>query len=561
MSENDIIILDQILEDKKKNIDISLTDDELFELFVFEQVLKEFDLSYEELLFGQVDGPDDGGIDGFFVFINDEMLTEDLLLEGIKKQPLIKIYIIQAKQSKSFSEKAIDTLRCTVNDIFALSKELPKTIYNSNLITKVELFRDTVIRLSPRHPKLLVSFIYATKGDTQELHIKVKEKSDNLKNEISRQLSGCTANVVFMGARELLDASRQEKSYTLQLRLLETPISTGESGYVALSTLKDYFNFITDEKGTLRRYLFEANVRDYLGNVEVNRDIRKTLEHKDSLDFWWLNNGVTIISSKGSIVGRTISLDDVQIVNGLQTTQTLYDWFKENEVIDDKRCILVKIIVTDDPEARDRIIKATNFQTAVPSASLRATDRIQRDIEEYFLRKDWFYDRRKNYYKNQGKPLGKIISIPYLAQAMMAIVLREPDNSRARPSTLIKDEADYKRVFNETYPLELYFCSARLMRQIDEFLRSDLPGYTNDEKNNMRFHLAMVVSIKVLKSTNYSPEEVLDLNKKWPDNDFIYNSFRELIGLLKLYNVNGHPIDRIAKSREFVLFLLNNLTF
>jgi len=50
----------------------------------------------------------------------------------------------------------------------------------------------------------------------------------------------------------------------------------------------------------------------------------------------------------------------------------------------DERSILVRVIVTEDAESRDRIIRATNSQTDIPSASLRATDKIHRDIEDFF---------------------------------------------------------------------------------------------------------------------------------------------------------------------------------
>jgi len=82
----------------------------------------------------------------------------------------------------------------------------------------------------------------------------------------------------------------------------------------------------------------------------------------------------------------------------------------------DERSILVRVIVTEDAESRDRIIRATNSQTDIPSASLRATDKIHRDIEDFFATRGLFYDRRKNFYKNQGKPVRKIVSIGFLAQ-------------------------------------------------------------------------------------------------------------------------------------------------
>jgi AIPR protein len=84
------------------------------------------------------------------------------------------------------------------------------------------------------------------------------------------------------------------------------------------------------------------------------------------------------------------------------------------------------VIVPEDPTSRDRVIKATNSQTSIPPASLRATDKIHRDIEEYLKPMGLYYDRRKNFYKNEGLQVDKIVGMPYLAQAVMAIALRRP---------------------------------------------------------------------------------------------------------------------------------------
>ena len=115
----------------------------------------------------------------------------------------------------------------------------------------------------------------------------------------------------------------------------------------------------------------------------------------------------------------------------------------------------MRVIVPRTESSRDQIIKATNSQTAIPPASLRATERIHRDIEDYFASRGLFYDRRKNYYKNQGRPICDIVSIPFLAQAVLAVALQEPDNSR-RPSSLLKEDVDHERIFNPKLPLDLF---------------------------------------------------------------------------------------------------------
>lgn len=76
--------------------------------------------------------------------------------------------------------------------------------------------------------------------------------------------------------------ARRERTYSLRLGFVENNISRDKTNYVILSPLDSYFKFITDDDKRLRRYLFEANVRDYLGDVQVNRDIMATLQQRQA---------------------------------------------------------------------------------------------------------------------------------------------------------------------------------------------------------------------------------------------------------------------------------------
>ncbi len=579
MAANDVIVLDSIIEQNKSNSGNSLPNDEYFELFTFEQILKEYELDGDELTSGQIGGGDDGEIDGFFVFVNRININEDTDIESLSKNPEIELFLIQSKRSSSFSEGAVEHVIATSKDIFNLEKNISdfEKFYNSVLIDKVNIFRHTYLKLASRHPVLKVNYIYASKGDKVNVNPKVQNRANTLKETIRQYFTGATANVEFIGARELIDASRQEKNYTLKLKFLENYISRSETNYVLLSSLIDYFEFVTYENGSLRGYVFASNVRDYQGNnIAVNKDIKQTLESEDKLDFWLLNNGITILASKASIVGKTINLDDVQVVNGLQTTNTIYNYLKEKNLTlskQENRAVLIKIVVTTDTEDRDRVIKATNFQTAIPVASLKATERIQADIENYFLSKDWFYDRRKNYYKNMGKPSNKIVSILYLAQAVMAIVLIEPDVARARPSSIIKKENDYKRVFKSSFKMELYLFCAKMMKEVDLFIsntiasqckkKDDKQWFHSSTLRYISFHLAMLIVVKLIGKTDYKVKDVetlleFDLSS---NSEIMCQTLSELIELTNIY-VNSRPslsISTLSKQKEFVKYLLNNI--
>jgi AIPR protein len=317
---------------------------------------------------------------------------------------------------------------------------------------------------------------------------------------------------------------------------------------------------IVDENDRLRRHLFEWNVRDYQGNVEVNKDIRKSLTSTDSPEFWWLNNGVTILCSEATSAGKAYSLSNIQIVNGLQTSHEVYEALKNERTSEtENKMLLIKIIVTADPATRDQVIRATNRQTAVTDASLRATDEVQRQIENYFLSKGWYYDRRKNFYKNDGKEVSKIIGIPFLGAAVTAMGLARPDKSRGKPSSLLKNNDDYKQVFSPSIPLEIYLWAARLQRTVDTFIVSEAADATVDQKNNLKFHLSMLI-VDVLNGAPVKhPQQLRPLAQS--DASFTVDQMVLLFDKLKQWSneyvqAEGLILERAAKTQLFSDYLL-----
>lgn len=68
------------------------------------------------------------------------------------------------------------------------------------------------------------------------------------------------------------------------------------------------------------------------------------------------------------------------------------------------------------------------------------------------------------------------MSIPLLAQAVMAMGLSRPDNSRARPSSLLKRDDDYQKIFSANLPLEVFLWLAQSQKAVDAFLLSEGAG-------------------------------------------------------------------------------------
>lgn len=143
MSDNDRIILDEILKTKKAELGPGLNDSDFFELFSCDKILARYDLSFDDIVAGQVGSTRDGGIDGLFLFINGEIIEEDTDLSVYKKDITVELCIIQAKRSPSFAESPIQKLRLTSEEILSLSAKLKDLLatYNKTLVEKVEIFQ------------------------------------------------------------------------------------------------------------------------------------------------------------------------------------------------------------------------------------------------------------------------------------------------------------------------------------------------------------------------------------------------------------------------------------
>jgi AIPR protein len=207
-----------------------------------------------------------------------------------------------------------------------------------------------------------------------EIHPNVKRKAELLEALVRSQFQGCMCSMQFLTATDLLALARETPRITYQLDVTDAPINT-KGGIVGLIKLREYVNFLRDEKGELRRNLFEANVRDYQGATQVNAEIQKTLSERWPEDFWWLNNGITIVAGKVTQTGKTLTIEDPQIVNGLQTSREIFHYYKTANTDGDEREILVRVISPQTSDSRDRVIKATNSQTAISPASLRGRGR------------------------------------------------------------------------------------------------------------------------------------------------------------------------------------------
>lgn len=574
MAKNDKILIDGIIDDRVELKLPSDKRDEAFEYFAFEQILKDYDLSTDEIKHGSVDGRNDGGIDGFFIFVNGHQLSDPETFVWPKSGCILEVWFITCKHHDTFKQAPLDNLVASSHELFDFSLESSqlKGDYSEKVISFRENLKLAYRKVSPRLSQFSIDFCYASRGNTSELGESILSRSEQLTQIVKDAFGNCLSKFTFFGSTELIELNRKKPNFQLELPILKD-LSNGEN-YIILVKLKDYYNFIQD-KGKLRRYLFDSNVRDFMGLNRVNEDIRSTLANTESPDFWWLNNGITILATHAFIIGEIIHIEDIQIVNGLQTSESIFRHFENGGDDPNNRTVLVKVLVSNDEKVRDTIIRATNNQTTVELSSLRATDKIQRDIEDVLKQKEIYYERRTNFYKNQGITSDKIVTPLYMASGFVNFILKAPDQASKLKSKFMRLESSYEKVFSQNTDLNVWPQIATLLKATDLFLETVRPsgkGNTENFLKSRRQVLSFLTVSKILGNFNFSVNDLVtfdvskytqaELQAVWgivkKSISQIYNAKVKksiFIDLCKKvaaeWNVQG--IERISKVKEVVV--------
>jgi hypothetical protein len=519
MAKNDVVLLDSVLNNIAAGQEHPEERGALFERFVLDEVLKGFDLTEDELDAGWVDGRHDGGIDGFYVFVNGRLVVDVAGFAWPKSGAALDVYILTCRHRDTFKQEPLDALLASLQELLDLGKTDDQLAgaYSREVLAARTRLNSAYRAVSLLRPRVAFKVVYASRGDIDELGESVGARGKQIEKLMTSYFSSATAEFVLLGATELVAMYRQAKSFSLTLTFTEH-FAASQDGYVVLADINTYSRFVTDEQGNLRRYLFDSNVRDFLGRNRVNSDILATLKNPAAPNFWWLNNGVTILASGANVVGKQLQMQDIQIVNGLQTTESIFLHFleagREPVPVPASRFVLIKVIVTAAERVRDQVIRATNNQSAVDASALHATDKIQHDIEQVLNEHGWFYERRTNYFKNAGKPAASIVTPAFLAAAVASLVFKNPVKSGLK-RRFASDPVVYVATFSDRHPIKMWPVLVGLMRSAETAITLEgiLTGDTLPRlAASWRGLVAFLVAARHFRTVHFSVQDLADLD-------------------------------------------------
>ena len=185
--------------------------------------------------------------------------------------------------------------------------------------------------------------------------------------------------------------------------------------------------------------LLERNIRRYLGlhGNRVNEGIRTTLYSNSPANFYFFNNGLTLVCSDFSynaLQGSDyqVRVENLQIVNGGQTCMTFLKTLEEmqakGEQLPTEASVMVRIykLPKDNEDIVLQITQATNSQNPVDLKDLHSNDEKQRRLETSIHDLGFNY-RRKRMEKATSS---KDITSGAAAEAILAVWRYSPHQAK-----------------------------------------------------------------------------------------------------------------------------------
>ncbi|MCB4784124.1 MAG: AIPR family protein [Sulfurovum sp.] len=336
--------------------------------------------------------------------------------ELIEDREILNLFICDYEESDS-------PITLTKTDIDKNVKRVIKFFIQS---VEKELYRD----LEETRPGFVMSrFLYENQNRFHAVNIVLvsnKLLSGRVKELPSERLEGysVTYDIWDIGRFYEIETSKNKKE-TLVIDLVNDFDATIPSlpAHISASPYPSYLSVVSGDLlsklyETYGSRLLESNVRSFLQfRAKINKGIRKTINEEPEM-FFAYNNGITATAEEVELNEKNekneiVKIKNFQIVNGGQTTASLFNTKKADKVNLSDIFVQMKLTVINDEKVNDivpNIAKYANTQNKVSDADFFSNDIYHIRMEEKSRRiwapakegelkgTKWFYERARGQY-------------------------------------------------------------------------------------------------------------------------------------------------------------------
>ena len=214
--------------------------------------------------------------------------------------------------------------------------------------------------------------------------LSTKWNNDATLNVNLQYLSETDLNLSYRNAISLLNGLPSNQVFHVAKGTVVIEIPGTASSCVMIVPGKE----ITQLYAHARDSLFSTNIRSYLGDTKINKEIKGTIADNPE-DFYYYNNGITCLCSQLEIANRQITVSGLQVINGAQTVRALAKAEKAKPGATDNVLVLVRVTVREQSYGAkgrfiENIVRYNNSQNAMKPADFISNDPIQGWLHKEF---------------------------------------------------------------------------------------------------------------------------------------------------------------------------------
>ena len=291
---------------------------------------------------------------------------------------------------------------------------------------------------------------------------------------------------------------------------------------IAAIPLKECIKIPGIKDGTL----FRKNVRQSLGTGnKVNKGIARTLRNNPE-EFFFLHNGITAICSSIKIINATMSVKELNVVNGCQSLSTIYNCSESVRNVSDAY-IMFRFYEISNAERADEISTCTNSQSAVKARDLRSNDKyvlaMKKAYEQHFTN-GYFITKRGENADPVKYNTAHIVDLTSLGKQLIAWHSQRPTISYSESRIFDKY---FEQLFHREYSPEKVQALSDLYKEVYKNWGNDNPLGLNEAlialKAYAPYHHLFAVSVlfcEINKMQDLVPNPAVAM-QKLKDNDLL----------------------------------------
>lgn len=291
---------------------------------------------------------------------------------------------------------------------------------------------------------------------------------------------------------------------------------------IAVIPLKECIKIPGIKDGTL----FRKNVRQSLGTGnKVNKGIARTLRNNPE-EFFFLHNGITAICSSIKIVNGTMSVKELNVVNGCQSLSTIFNCSESVRNVSDAY-IMFRFYEISNAERADEISTCTNSQSAVKARDLRSNDKyvltMKKAYEQHFT-DGYFITKRGENADPIKYNTAHIVDLTSLGKQLIAWHSQRPTISYSESRIFDKY---FEQLFHREYSPEKVQALSDLYKEVYKNWGNDNPLGLNEAlialKAYAPYHHLFAVSVlfcEINKMQDLVPNPAVAM-QKLKDNDLL----------------------------------------